>query len=336
MIALSNGLTLKPCVTLTYKAKTLLQLISSQSLNLYEWYFLTFTFDGIHARIFVNGKLTAELEYSFRMQTLKRIYCYIGKSNWPEDGYSHSFLDDLKFSNKSLTNEEILSIMNQSGNETEKNLTHYWPISESEMKDVKNSADMTQEGHIYYIEDRFGNEKSALALNGAWTQIPSGVYFNTTEITISVWIYPQQIETNSIIFSFGNDSTNFGRAINFLLNGQSTRPYFSSYSKHGSFEVLSKESLVLDEWQFLSFTFNGTHARMYLNGQILTELIENFNFKLDSLFRTTCNIGLDVNFANKIEYKNSWLYLDDLRFYNKSLAKEEINEIFVQNRTGTN
>lgn len=75
---------------------------------------------------------------------------------------------------------------------------------------------------------------------------------------------------------------------------------------------------------------------MYLNGQIITELIENFYFKPDSLFRTTCNIGLDVNFANKIEYKNSWLYLDDLRFYNKSLAKEEINEIFVQNRTGTN
>ena len=48
---------------------------------------------------------------------LSRSNCYIGKSNWATDGYSNSYLDDLRFYNKSLTQEEINELMNYNQNE---------------------------------------------------------------------------------------------------------------------------------------------------------------------------------------------------------------------------
>ena len=69
-------------------------------------------------------------------------------------------------------------------------LTHYWPIENGEMRDIIDSKDMEQGNLTSFIEDRFGNVNSALALNGGYTQIPSGVYFNSPELTISAWIHP--------------------------------------------------------------------------------------------------------------------------------------------------
>ena len=47
------------------------------------------------------------------MKTLTRSNCFIGKGNWPTDGFSSSFVDDLRFYNKSLTQTEIQQLMNQ-------------------------------------------------------------------------------------------------------------------------------------------------------------------------------------------------------------------------------
>jgi len=56
------------------------------------------------------------------------------------------------------------------------------------MFDVIDVAHMTQGSSTYFTTDRFGNANAALALNGGWTQVPSGIYFDTPEFTISVWI----------------------------------------------------------------------------------------------------------------------------------------------------
>ena len=45
------------------------------------------------------------------MKTLTRSNCFIGKSNFASDGVSSSFLDDLRFYNKSLTSSEINHLM---------------------------------------------------------------------------------------------------------------------------------------------------------------------------------------------------------------------------------
>ena len=72
------------------------------------------------------------------------------------------------------------------------------------MNDQIGSSHMIQGSLTSFVTDRFGNANSALALNGGWTQVPSGVYFDTPEFTISVWIYPLQVSDWSRIIDFGN------------------------------------------------------------------------------------------------------------------------------------
>ena len=77
---------------------------------------------------------------------------------------------------------------------------------------------MTQGSFTSFISDRFGCTTSALALNGGWTQVPSGIYFNTPEFTISVWVYPHIVSYYARVIYFGNGASLDNIALNFLEN----------------------------------------------------------------------------------------------------------------------
>jgi hypothetical protein len=189
------------------------------------------------------------------------------------------------------------------------------------MSDEIGSADMIQGFNTTFIEDRFCNPYSALALNGGWAQIPSGVYFDTPEFSIVVWVYPKDIGSFSRILDFGS-----GPFVNNILFA------FSSFSpmkpcvylKPLYFEVLTA-TLLLDQWQFLAVTFNGSELRIYLNDQIILQNQTSYSFPIVN--RSQCYIGK----SNFPWDGYSYSYLDDFRIYNKSLSQDELIQIMNQN-----
>ena len=90
---------------------------SLTALVLSRWQFLTATFDGSRMSIYINGVLTGSTSLVYSLSSFIRTNNYVGKSfNSPPsgtrtDGYSYSYLDDLRFYNKSLNQSEILKIM---------------------------------------------------------------------------------------------------------------------------------------------------------------------------------------------------------------------------------
>jgi hypothetical protein len=117
ILALTTGNSLRsPYLGIYSNTSETIKAYSSLNLTEYQWQFLATTFNGTNARVYLNGELIADQFHHVCLPTLSRNNCYIGKSNWPGDGYSHSYLDDLKFYNKSLTQEEIVWLMYQ--NET--------------------------------------------------------------------------------------------------------------------------------------------------------------------------------------------------------------------------
>jgi hypothetical protein len=200
------------------------------------------------------------------------------------------------------------------------------------MKDLIGSAEMTsQENLTSFAMDRFGNVNSALALNGGWTQVPPGIYFDSTEFTISVWIFPSNVDPWSRIIDFGND----GNADNIVLSlsySYSLKPYFAILSGSNSLSTsISSKPITLNQWQFLTATFNGTNARVYLNGTLVAETNTQSYIQPIYLSRSFCFIGKS-NWATD-GYSSS--YLDDLRFYNKSLTLVEILELMNYNQNET-
>jgi hypothetical protein len=205
-------------------------------------------------------------------------------------------------------------------------LTHYWPICNGTMKDVVGGDDMTQGSLTSFAADRFGNVNSALALNGGWTQVPPGIYFNTPEFTITVWAYPSQIGTAARIIDFGNGELNDNILFSFSYYDTSRylNPYFEIFDGtyyYPKISLTSLQKLALNQWQFFAVTFDGTNANIYLNGQQVVGLSQSYNLK--TLTRSNCYIGKSAWSSNG--YSNS--YLDDLAFFNKSLTQDVIIQL---------
>jgi hypothetical protein len=212
--------------------------------------------------------------------------------------------------------------------ETDKYLTHYWPITNGRMTDVIGNSDMTQENATSFMVDRFANGNAALALNGGWTRVPSGVYFNTAQMTITLWIYPSQIGSYATVFSFGN-----GAPLDNIVMGQSDgltlKPYIEFWSNTTKVVTgVSSSPLAANEWQFLAVSIDDINMHMYLN-EILV-LNKSFSFSLPTISRNNCFIG--KSHWSQDGYSHS--IFDDLRFYNKSLTQAELLEVMKQNETG--
>jgi hypothetical protein len=67
---------------------------------------------------------------------------------------------------------------------------------------------MSEGSSTSFTSDRFGHVNSALALNGGYTQVPAGYYFNTPQFSISLWAYPSQVVSWARIFDFCIEANN--------------------------------------------------------------------------------------------------------------------------------
>ena len=69
-------------------------------------------------KIYIDGEQTGNLilNQSYKMPQIARKDNFVGKSFDPKNGYSYSSLDDLRFYNICLTQQEIIKLMNH--NET--------------------------------------------------------------------------------------------------------------------------------------------------------------------------------------------------------------------------
>jgi hypothetical protein len=198
------------------------------------------------------------------------------------------------------------------------------------MLDQIGKSHMTQGSSTFFTTDRFGNANSALALNGGWTQVPAGVYFNTLGFTISVWVYPQQIGYWSRVLDFGNGAAS-NNVIFSISNGNSLNPTLTAILS-GNFLTFtgSSQALSLGQWQFLIASFDGSYFYVYVNGVQTSSVFVSFTPPY--LTRSNCFIGKS-NWADCCGDGFSSSILDELRFYNKSLTQSEILELMYQNNT---
>jgi hypothetical protein len=212
---------------------------------------------------------------------------------------------------------------------TDQFMTHYWPISCGSMLDEIGSADMSQGNATYFTLDRFGNENASLALNGGWTHVPPGIYFDTPEFTISVWVYPIKVGSYARVIDFGNIlSVNALDNIVFRLDANSNKkPALNIFDATGTSigQCESTNALSNGAWQFLTTTFDGNLESLYINGALVCS--QTTNYVLPKIARLYNYIGKSYSPSHGY----SWSYIDDLKFYNKSLSQSDILELMNKN-----
>ena len=190
----SDGLDM-PSLQISDKSSWKFQAQSSQALTLNTWSFLVATFSGTNADVYINGvhSGTATGQY-FMPDSTTRYFCLIGKSLDLSDGYSSSYVDDLRFYNISLTTIQINELMS---------MPCYSPSSSTFSSTHSTSTPFTSTStHSTTISTSF---------NSTYSTTTSTPFTSTLTTFISTSTQSTSISTPYILYStpFTSTSTSF-------------------------------------------------------------------------------------------------------------------------------
>ena len=124
----------------------------------------------------------------------------------------------------------------------------------------------------------------------------------------------QEEGSSARIIDFGNGNP----AYNIIITLQPSFLIVTGQSWPISYPI-SPVTLSPYQWQFLAFTFDGHLLSIYLDGILVVN--ETLEINLASMERVNNYIGQSCDVSNGY----SLSLLDDLRFYNVSLTRSQIN-----------
>jgi hypothetical protein len=75
-----------------------------------------------------------------------------------------------------------------------------------------------------------------------------------------------------------------------------------------------------DQWNHLLATYNGQHAKVYINGEMEVQVAANEKIGVNNNPVTIGATGYDVDY-----FKGS---IDDVRIYNRALSAEEVKALY--------
>jgi hypothetical protein len=182
-----------------------------------------------------------------------------------------------------------------------------------------NNLNGTISGGVTPITDRFGSENAALQCNGTTGHIvlPSGMYFNGTDFTVSAWVRKVANNNWSRLFDFGNGQANQNVLLG-ITNATTGRPATQIFNGTvGGPVVTSTQVLPNNQWQMLTYTWSNGGGQLFINGSMVAQgpqstpeaVVRNINY----IGRSNWNTDAYANAG-----------FDDFRIYNRVLTSEEI------------
>ena len=163
---------------------------------------------------------------------------------------------------------------------------------------------------------------SSLAFNGLDTAVtvPTNPVLDTTVFTAMFWVYlDSSLVNGGHLLVKGDNSTNEWS----ITYSAST----FNFNRQGLYSAMSTSSnFIPDEWHHVAVSYDGSTARMYIDGQ--EEASTNFSFAPSATPLVIGNIGSCHNCA-------MFGYMRDVAFFNQVLSAAEVVDVFtfVQNPT---
>jgi len=185
---------------------------------------------------------------------------------------------------------------------------------------INGNTPFTSNAGTSFTTDRHSNLTGAININNAGsTATILGLPYGNAPRTVSVWVKINTFNAQpyNFMFSYGGNasvSRSFGGSVS------ATNAMILSYNNN--YTVVS--SFNLATWYHYVCTYDGTTAKMYRNGVLLsTGAAYTWNtINNNNLFRLGVGVGDELWFNGAI---------DDLKIYNFSLSQTEVTSLFTNN-----
>jgi len=276
-------------------------------------------------------------------------YSYLGKSTWTgEFAYDNQVsLKDFRIYNRSLTEDEIYNIYNQttttslvayspapfiSNNNFYNNTTNMlvWYKFDGNLTDSSgNGLVSTLTNTISYGLDYANNTNGALAFNGSgYFSTVSGTtnYFFQNYFTVSFWIYTTNI-VNTIEALVASRNGGVSAWNIYIKNRQFNLPIMTSSGVWGGINF--NTFVETNSWKYCTFLFNmPTTSTLTVSLYINSEFKETLPLTGGSAIAVANVQNLTIGSVNGTFTCQNTTKMDDFRIYNRILSQDEINVLY--------
>jgi hypothetical protein len=214
------------------------------------------------------------------------------------------------------------SLIYQKKFEVTKGLINYWAFN-GNVNDVVGNSNLYGGFNAGLTSDRFGIPDSALNLTNGYLQVPPGVYFNGTELSIMSWVKPRSFRKFSRLIDFGNGADQDNVFLS-LCEYYYSLPHLDFIMEGNKIWVLSTKQLQLNQWQHLAGVYSFPYLYIYIDGILATPSGSKTtlpSFSLKNVVRTSNFLGRS-NWYPSDEDTNA--DIDDLKIFNRALSQQEI------------
>jgi hypothetical protein len=309
-----------------------------------EWVFLTATWtnpndgDGL-LRIYMNGVQQNTTRYydggvdnELKDLRLLRLGLFFNIAQTSFVG----LISDARLYNRALRPDEITRLYNLTQVDT--GLLGYWKMNEGSGDTVYDYSGKGNHGTIenatwskfsrfkYSLEFKEGNNRVIIP----HTNLLSEEVFGTSDtFTISAWVYPRIYENwtsicNKATGGYYSNSTNgmwlIGNGFQSIMGSNiANNPAGSTRS--------TAFSPPLRNWYHVVTTCNGTHLRIYINGQLKNSVT------ISALTYPRTPNTSDISVGSRISTNNDLFsgYINELRLYKRGLSDREILNLYHEN-----
>jgi PKD repeat protein len=180
------------------------------------------------------------------------------------------------------------------------------------------AADVSGNGNHGYIKGPIrstGVFGQALIFDGIddWVAVNDSISLDlSTDLTLEAWVYPQAIQTSSII----SKEMNGGTVYDMYAYQSSDIPAASFYDGLSYKTVRGNSQLPLNQWSHIATTYDGTKQRFYVNGVQVGVFTSSYTLKKSNLKMRIGGNGISGDF-----FKGA---IDEVRIYNRALTGTEI------------
>ena len=205
-------------------------------------------------------------------------------------------------------------------------LVAYYPFNGNANDESTNNNNGTVNGATL-TSDRFGNCNKAYSFNGSsdYINIPNSVTLESPsiEITLSSWIYVDNLAVNGAYFLCKNDLGNYDPFQYRMGIGTDSSMYFGF--KNSTSEIVDfSQNITLNnqEWNHILVTYDGSLIKFYSNGTLIGS--QNYS---GSIFQDSKNLDFGRDAHGPTEYYKG--KLDDIRIYNRALSEQEVTNLYL-------
>lgn len=215
-------------------------------------------------------------------------------------------------------------------------LVAYYPFCGNAIDASGNDNDGVVSGATL-TADRFGNPNSAYSFDGVSSKITikDKAVLNPTYISVSLWYQTNDLTNsqNLLYKSNWNDASNeeYAFAINYQTPGQVVAGIKQNSSCQPGVNWQRIFSAINNnQWNHYVFTYDGTVANVYLNGNLITTN-NSISGPIDVCPGGTLTIGAGWN--GMTNPTGGWWNgkLDDILIYNRALNASEVAQLYQSN-----